>query len=161
MGSTPWSSIRWPTATGSMAIRAAWDSVRLIALTYGFSRAALSSSGARSSPLGGVNSLVTTKSEDCRAFESALMLSSITQGGSVSGQCNSWEGIIKYQLSGSTAFFSQGVQTPMQHCPADSRRAQKSPIPMTVPVSGCRLALALCRDSLRVFLLLILWVSDQ
>ena len=60
-------------------------------------------SGARSSPLGGVSSLVTTKSEDCRAFESELMLSLGAESGSVLGQCPTCgNGIIEYQPSGST-----------------------------------------------------------
>ncbi|MFL2563092.1 MAG: hypothetical protein ACJ0TD_08780 [Arenicellales bacterium] len=57
------------------------------------------------------------------------MLSSITQGGSVSGQCNSWEGIIKYQLSGSTALFLPG--RPDSNAALPCRQSKGSEVPDT------------------------------
>ena len=64
MGSIPSSSRRRAAPTGAMLMRALWESVRLNASTCPASERAASSIGVRSSPLGGVSSLVTTNRPD-------------------------------------------------------------------------------------------------
>src|SRR5271168_4082367 len=64
MASIPRSCNRLPTDLGSTAIRARGDSVMLIASTEFLSASAFAKNSDRSMPLGGVNSVVTTKLVD-------------------------------------------------------------------------------------------------
>ena len=60
IGSSPWSSSRWETAIGAIAMRAAWESVTLNASTWRLRPRARSRSESSDVPFGGVSSLVTT-----------------------------------------------------------------------------------------------------
>ena len=64
-----------------MDMRAAWDSVRLNAVTMLLRLCAFCSRSARSVPLGGVSSLVTRKFGVANSFENALIIGNYQQFG--------------------------------------------------------------------------------